>query len=277
MARGGSWAYRVVTRLPGGVIRRAQATAERAPRSRRILRLLSAPLRSGAHPIAAGPARGLLLDAAGSRPSYVLGTAEPQLQTLLRAHLRPGDTLYDLGANVGYFTLVGASLVGPTGHVVAFEPSARNAAALRRNVAMNNLTQVVVREMAVSDSVGLAGFCPGDNDQSGTLGAGPCTVATTTIDHEVRGTGCIPDVLKIDVEGAEDRVLAGAARTLAEHRPLVVCELHVDMASLDHPVPVSLAALGYDLSWLEGPQIDGARCWAPHVVAVPSVRRRRLG
>lgn len=177
--------------------------------------------------------------------------------------------MYDLGANVGFFTLVAAALVGSTGRVVALEPSPAVAVALRHNVKINRLNQVTVREAAVSDTVGHASFDLADNNQSGALGIGGQTVATTTVDDEVRRTGYVPDVIKLDVEGAESRAIAGMATTLAQHRPVVVCELHVDQPSFDHLVPRALAAAGYQLSWLEGPQIAGTEFWAPHLVAIP--------
>lgn len=256
-------AYSVATRAPT-----LQRWAGQSSHARRLARRLGL-LRSGVHPIAEGPARGMLIDVEGSRPSYVLGTTEPLLQRFLSDHLTPGATMYDLGANVGFFTLIGAALVGPTGRVVAVEPSPANVAALERNVALNGLRHVIVREAAVSDETGRAFFDPSDNDQSGRLADTGEPVLTTTVDDLVRGDGYVPDLIKIDVEGAEDRVIAGMASTLTHH-PVIVCEMHTGRTSLEDDVPVALAAAGYELSWLEGQEVAAKESyWAPHLVAVP--------
>lgn len=266
--------YEVAKRLPAPVVGRLQNVAASRASARGVLRRISAPLRAGPHPVASGPARGLLIDTAGSRPSYVLGTAEPLLQAFLSRHLAAGATMYDLGANVGFFTLVAAALVGPNGHVVSFEPSPRNAAALRRNVELNGLSQVIVREAAVSDVVGEASFDVAGDDQSGALGRGGSIVATTTVDVEVRRTGCVPNVIKIDVEGAEDLVIAGMPATLDAHQPIIICEIHTDRPSFAHAVPRALATAGYTLEWLEGDAVVGT-FWAPHLVAIPARRSSR--
>jgi FkbM family methyltransferase len=210
----------------------------------------------------------LLIDVAGSRPSYILGTAEPDVQAFLAEHLRPGDTFFDLGANIGYFSLVGAALVGPTGRVVSFEPSPVNAMALRRNLELNGLVNVEVVEAAVSDTEGVASFDPTDDDQSGRLAEGPASVRTVTIDAEVARTGWSPSLLKVDIEGAEEAALRGMHETLLTHHPVILCEVHA-LPDLSGPLATSLRDLGYEVRWLEG-DIDGTGFWAPHLLAFPS-------
>jgi FkbM family methyltransferase len=244
--------------------------AARYPAVRRVLRALSRPIRRGPRRILSGPAAGMRIDLAGSRPSYLLGSAEPELQAFLERHLRRGSVFYDVGANVGYFSIVGAALVGPGGQVVAFEPSAANVAALRRNAELNGLDHVRVVEAAVGGAAGHARFDPGPSDQQGRLtDDGQVQVDVVTVDDVVAGGTPPPDVVKIDVEGAELACLTGALKTLRDHRPTIVCEVHDVSPSLDeHPVPRLLRDLGYELSWLESdPNND---VWAPHVAAVPS-------
>jgi FkbM family methyltransferase len=268
------WAiHRTAALLPRPVLDLVQGLVSRNRRVRGVVRRVTAPMRSGAHTIARGPAQGLLMDVAGSRPSYLLGTAEPDVVAVFERHLSRGDVALDLGANVGFFTLVSAALVGPEGRVVAFEPLPDNAAALRRNVALNALAHVAVVEAAVSDSEGSADLTLGESDQVASLafddrGEETIRVETVTIDAEMQRRGLAPTMIKIDVEGAEDAVVRGAIETLTTHRPVVLCEIHEDKPSVNYGVPKMLADLGYELSWLqEFP--DGERFWAPHLVAVP--------
>ena len=112
---------------------------------------------------------------------------EPSVQRTLRAIIRPGDVFLDIGANVGFFTILGARLVGDSGSVVAFEPEPRNVAALRDNVALNDFANVTVVAAAVSSSTGTAPLgvphratarlLPGDSGDRPAL-----QVATTSID-----------------------------------------------------------------------------------------------
>src|SRR4051794_1361172 len=97
---------RLLSRLPASWLERAQHLAQRNSATSRLLKRLSSAIISGPQPIAAGPAKGLLIDVADSRPSYVLGTAEEDVQGFLVEHLRAGGAFYDLGANVGYFSLI---------------------------------------------------------------------------------------------------------------------------------------------------------------------------
>ncbi len=102
----------------------------------------------------AGIGVGLHFNAAQSNPTYSVGINEWPVQKWLAANLHSGDVVYDVGANVGFFTVLAARLVGTEGHVVAFEPVPDNAAAVRHNVALNKMTQVTVLQQAVSDDVG---------------------------------------------------------------------------------------------------------------------------
>jgi FkbM family methyltransferase len=215
----------------------------------------------------------MLIDVAGSRPSYVLGTAERDMQDFLAAHLRAGDVVFDLGANVGFFTLVAAALVGPSGRVVAYEPLPTNAVALRRNVGLNELANVEVVEAAVSAAVGTAELDPNGSDQEGSLvvhrGSATISVPTVSVDAEADRLAVAPTLVKIDVEGAEGDVLTGMMRTLGTARPIVVCEVHQHHHDLSDPIPAALRAAGYDVTWLEPEAQSPDGFWAPHLVGVP--------
>lgn len=166
-----------------------------------------------------------------------LGAYETETVDWLRDACRPGDVVFDVGANAGYLALVGADAVGSTGQVVAFEPHPLNVKTLKRLVALNGIETIRIEDVAVSDSTGTLEFVmERSNANSHLLGTetshfstsprGTLSVRATTLDDFVGQSGLIPDVLKVDVEGAESQVLAGARRTLVEHRPSVIVSTH---------------------------------------------------
>ncbi len=175
-----------------------------------------------------------------------LGAWEPHLLGLVRALVRPGATVLDIGAHVGAWTMLFASLVGPTGSVIACEPSPASAARLR---AMTD-ARVRVIETAIGDRVGRATLF-GDGDSMlrslvpEALGGPSSTseVAITTMDSLGVERA---DLIKIDTEGFELRVLRGGQTLLARCDPTLVIELHA----------TALRALDEDttdvFAWLRG-------------------------
>ena len=188
----------------------------------------------------------------------VRGTLEPPVQEALRRLLAPGDVFYDIGANVGFFTLVGARLVGPEGRVVAFEPVPWCAHAVGRNIELNGFEHAQIREEAVGAADGSARLLVvGEASWSHLESTGrhadvreEIDVTVVSIDSLVAaGTIPPPDVLKIDTEGAELQAIAGARETIARHRPAIVCELHDTNAAF----VALMDELGYVASNLDGP------------------------
>jgi FkbM family methyltransferase len=186
-------------------------------------------------PILSGPARGMRINLHGSAVAFATGTAERPLQSALARELRAGATFFDIGANVGFITLLAARLVGPTGRVVAFEPVPANAAAVRENLALNGIDWVEVHETAVARSAGRASLIVSDVSAFSRLASinvptgarESIEVAVNSIDEFVaNGARTAPDVVKIDVEGAELEVIEGMRETLAEHHPVLLCEVH---------------------------------------------------
>jgi FkbM family methyltransferase len=88
--------------------------------------------------------------------AYLLGTSEPHLQRIIEEHVAPGDTVYDIGANIGYVSLSLAKCVGPPGHIIAFEPAPKNADDFRESIKINRLANVQLLEFAASDQSGEA-------------------------------------------------------------------------------------------------------------------------
>jgi len=162
------------------------------------------------------------------------GAGEPQVQQALVDHLRPRMTFYDLGANIGFFSLIAARLVGPTGCVVSFEADPEVAARLRENLARNNFSHAKVEEKAVWSESKTVSFARVDPNMSPDRGLGH--VAADSLGDTIRLDAVsldsyvtpqnAPDFLKCDVEGAEVEVFRGADRLLAEKRPILLVELH---------------------------------------------------
>ena len=170
---------------------------------------------------------------------WVAGCFEPNETAFLASVLRPGMTVVDVGANIGLYTLLAAHLVAPGGTVVAVEPSPREQVSLRRNLAANGrlLVLVRVRTEALGQANGRATLHLTDAEHAGQNTLGAPAYADTTVIEEVE----VPvvtfdrlvkeealeriDVVKIDVEGAEELVLQGGEASLRRFRPLVLLEL----------------------------------------------------
>jgi len=205
------------------------------PLVRAIWSRLSRSLREREVTILDGPGRGLRINLHGSAVTFATGTAERPLQEALARELKPGATFYDIGANIGFVTLIAARLVGPTGRVVAFEPVPKNVAAIRENLALNGIDWADVHETAMARHSGTASLIVSDVSAFSRLASiNVPTGARETIEVKVdsvdeflaSGSERAPDVVKIDVEGAELEVIEGMRHTLAEHRPVILCEIH---------------------------------------------------
>ena len=158
---------------------------------------------------------------------YFGGNSEPELAALLDAYLKPGMTFFDVGSHIGQFTLFAAKRVGPSGQVHAFEASSWTYSQVSRNVSLNNLSHVTTNHLAVCDSVGSIEItvCVPGKEAFNSIGkplrpedqiAGTETVATTTLDtycaeHSITKI----DMMKVDIEGAEELAFKGATNLLA--------------------------------------------------------------
>lgn len=169
---------------------------------------------------------------------YVAGSFEPNEFAFLGRIIRPGMTFIDVGANEGLFALYAARRVGSAGRVVAIEPSSRERQILERNIARNGLGNVTVVPHALADGSGTAELriAPKTHGLHNTLGdfiyayEGEIvtvreTVALETLDELWKrlALGRV-DIVKIDVEGAEVKVLGGARSLLSTARPILLVE-----------------------------------------------------
>jgi FkbM family methyltransferase len=171
--------------------------------------------------------------------SFWLATHEPRMQIALEKIVQPGSAAYDIGAYIGYFTVLLSTLCGPEGKVVAFEPHPGNFEKLTHNISLNQLDNVEMFNIALSDQKGRGTFREGMTSAQGSLIDASRESDTTgianrlipveisTVDEIVLSRGSAPPaVVKIDVEGNEARVLAGMSGVLKEIRPVIFCEIH---------------------------------------------------
>lgn len=180
-------------------------------------------------PIVRGPLRGRWwLPTGGGKVWRVLGgTYEPEQTSLFTRAVAPGDAVLDLGAHLGYYTLLASRLVGGAGRVYAFEPHPENARYLRQHVRINRCRNVEVLEYAGYDRTGRVGFVYGAGTGTGRVGEpARLTVASVRLDDFVAERGLRPAVVKVDVEGSEGAVLRGAREMLRASRPIVFLSTH---------------------------------------------------
>lgn len=185
---------------------------------------------------------------------------DPALLRLAAEVVHPGDVVWDIGANLGLFSFAAAVAAGANGHVLAIEPDALLVRMLRRSAANNHgHATVEVLPAAVSNDVGVARFHIARRNRAtshlegfGTSQTGGIRttelVPTVTLDWLAERFP-MPDVIKIDVEAAEMKVLAGGA-TVLRARPIVICEVAGENAA---PAGELLAANGYTLYDVQQP------------------------
>lgn len=207
-------------------------------------------------PVMSGPMRGQRWVVGAGIHRCWLGRYEIEKQRLMQRLLRPGDVLYDVGAHTGFFTLLGARLVGARGQVVAFEPLPANLDSLRRHVALNRLANVAIVAAAVAARPGRARFQPAGSTYMGRLAEeGSITVDVTSLDATQEAQGLRPpSLIKIDVEGAEVQVLEGASELLERHRPVILLAVHRGDAETE--CKSRLGARGYSWQSLVGDESE---------------------
>lgn len=157
-------------------------------------------------------------------------TYEPLVTNLLRQNLQRGDVVVDVGANIGYFSMLAASRVGSTGRVYAFEPFAQNVKLLHLSRQANRFEQIEIFPVAVGadrrlylyDNAGTNGFISPLVDDFRTVMQSTIVFAAC-LDDVLKDAARV-DFIKLDVEGAEDLVLRGAEALLRRHRPVIVSE-----------------------------------------------------
>ena len=210
-------------------------------------------------PILQGRLRGKKWIIGSGVVEMALGSYEYEKRLLFEARVCSSSVVYDIGAHVGFYTLLASQLVGPDGRVIAFEPVRRNLNYLRRHLEINHCVNVVVIEAAVSDRSGTAPFSQGVDYSQGYLSQtkDDIMVNTVSIDELVMsGEIPAPDYIKIDVEGAELFVLRGAKSTLSN------CNVEIFLATHSPKIHIDccdfLTSLNYKLKVIVGDDLPSA-------------------
>lgn len=169
-------------------------------------------------------------------PKYGLGPIfgrwEPDLQKLMVKLVEPGQTAYDVGANYGIHTLLLSRLVGSGGCVCAFEPHPGIHRSCRENIGLNRVANVKLLQVGLGAAAGDFPYSEAHHEGAGHFVAGLAnatnlTLRCETIDGLVAAQQIpSPDFVKIDVEGFEGNVLAGARATTRSHHPTFAIDLH---------------------------------------------------
>ncbi|MBA2440451.1 MAG: FkbM family methyltransferase [Thermoleophilaceae bacterium] len=255
--------------VPASLVGRSRTFGGGARAVEALVALVGRPLEGRTVAIPRGEARGISFRAERRSLAWITGKVEPEVQRALRSLVAPGATFVDAGASIGFFTVLGARLVGPAGRVVAFEPNGAAAAAIRTNADLNGFENVVIVPKALSDRDGY-GFLDGRAGATSALVDVPTPTATrvrtTSLDTFLsERSELAPHVVKIDVEGHEAAVLRGMAATLKAVRPVVIVEMHGDRRFLS-----ILDEAGYTCSVVEGyVSPTDAPSWA-HVLGLPA-------
>ena len=218
----------------------------------------------------------LFCDAADAAvtPGLRSGEYEPHLTAVFERYCTPGMTVVDVGANLGYYSLLASKSVGPSGKVIAMEPNSENCRLLLSSLRLGGITNVELIPVACDRSTGWAYYSTHVGSNGGLIDEGDLlahpgvVVPTFRLDDLVAGP---VGFLKMDVEGAEGRVVSGATRLIERDRPIITTELKEEMLKRvsGMTVPEYLGyfeSLGYAPSVLE--KATGAEKPYPSVAAL---------
>lgn len=171
--------------------------------------------------VGTGPGQGAWCGVAGD--DY-----EPELIPWLK-QLRPGQTVIDIGANIGVFSLRASRIVGPKGRVISFEPISQSCAVLRKNAELNHCKNMVIIEKALGDTAGTIKIRTSGHLSSASIMNSDFVheteVGLTTLDQEIKRLGlCSVDTIKMDIEGAEPLAIRGMGSVISTYHPMILFE-----------------------------------------------------
>jgi FkbM family methyltransferase len=189
---------------------------------------------------------------------------EPSVTAFLKRHLKEGMAFVDVGANIGYFTLTAAALVGDSGRTIAVECNPKNCQLLLMSLRRNRFDQVLVYPFAVSDAQKLMSFISGFSNGVVNELAGEAEesviVPAVTLDFLLQNEPKI-DIIKMDIEGSEAKAWQGMQTVIQKHHPIILMEffpalLQTISGTTTEEFLTSIAARGYRTAVLQ-PNEDG--------------------
>lgn len=189
--------------------------------------------------------------------SYWLGTYEKEQQEIFEKKIKSGDVVFDIGANVGFYSLIASKKIGVKGKVYAFEPAPRNLYYLKKHFEINNCHNAILVSGAVSNKNDMVYFNDGDHPATGFLSndTGNLLVPTFNLDELIENKKVLaPNLIKIDVEGAEFDVLRGAIKLLNQYHPTIFLSTHNEKAHIE--CLSLLRSLNYKLNSLDDLHIE---------------------
>jgi FkbM family methyltransferase len=204
-----------------------------------------------------------------TQKAFVFGTFEIEVTRAIQNVVRPGWTVVDIGAHIGYETLLLAQQVGSKGRIFAFEPFGENFRVLGENINLNGCQNITPENKAVINQSGRVSLARTDSDpltptSQVVLGLGS-DIEAVSLDDYFRDSRSPISFVKIDAEGAERLVLEGMRALLKKDRPVLLVELHgFDSYGDQHPALLLLKESGYTVQFLEpaGAQV--------HILAEPA-------
>jgi FkbM family methyltransferase len=275
---GHRFAKMLIGLVPASFIAFVSRNQWRSPLLRRVCVWGASFVKSRDGEILHGVGKGLRFNVSNSHSGFLLGSHEAEVQNALATVLKPGMTYYDAGANVGFFAVLASRLIGPSGRVVCFEPLPANAQQIEHNARLNGFSNVMVRTEALGGSNRTETFSLSAEPTWGSLASvgkapdrasGQMQVAVRTLDSLCApGALPYPDLMKIDVEGAEQELLEGARATLEVARPILIIELH----QTNDAVADELDKLNYVYAVLGSPTPVREVAWDANIIAAPKER-----
>jgi FkbM family methyltransferase len=204
-----------------------------------------------------------------TQKAFVFGTFEVEVTRAIQRVVRHGWTVVDIGAHIGYETLLLAQQVGSNGRIFAFEPLADNFRVLTENISLNGCQNITAENKAVINVSGRVSLTRADSDPltptSRVVMDGGSDIAAVSIDDYFRNSQFPISFLKIDAEGAEGLILEGMHEILKRDRPILLVEVHsFDIHRHQHPALLLLKESGYTVEFLEA---EGAHI---HILAQPA-------
>lgn len=194
-----------------------------------------------------------LYDRGISRTLLLFGSREKEHKIMLEKYLRPGMTVLDIGANIGYYALMELSLIGEKGTLIAVEPSPSNIRNLRKNIELNGYENIEIHQAAISEKAGVKKFFLSEMSNLNTFhdtGTGSLHLSGETVDVQAKTVGEIMqgrnlDLMRMDVEGHEVEVINGLLPQIerGELSPAIIFETHLSRYGADHDIEAPLKRL----------------------------------